>query len=215
MYIARYTRLMLATAVAWLMSASLAVFAAPEAKVASDDVALDVVAKVRSIVERAPTFQAMAARGKVVFVGIEGIREKSAEDRGLQENFNIFRTTHYRYVDNVTVYSLVDMRKNAIIESAEARNAPTALAAEEVEDIRKLVLANPEVRRAFGARLDRAKIEAMPIRSSDPKDVVSRHRVASVFFKVDNLYLTGFIVMVDLTDRAVRVVQSAPRKHEE
>jgi hypothetical protein len=182
------------------------------ARVVSDDVAPEVAGRVRALVERQDSFVAMARRGRVVFIGVELVRVKPAKVAATltAEPQVVFRATHYRYADNVTVYSTVDLGRNSVIGVVEAKNVPTPLSVEELAEARELALSNPEVKGALGDRAGKVKVEALGLRSRDLDDPIFGHRAMVLLFRDGNRYLANFEVVVDLTAKTVTATQSRP-----
>ena len=215
----RYIRLcllvlgaILPTVPALSAEASGAAPAAPKAAVVSGD---ELTGRVRALVERQPRFVEMAGRGRVVFVGVDVQRLKPAKESGpiaieavLKASAPvIYRAMHYRYADNVTVYSTVDLARNSVSDVLEARNVPTPLAAEELAEARALALSNPEVRKAIGDRAASMKAEALVLRARNPKDSIFGHRAVSVLLLDGHKYVANIRVAVDLTAKTVEVTR--------
>lgn len=172
---------------------------------ASDDVPLQIASRARAVAEAAPRLRSLLAGPRTVFVGVELVRRKGEEGRELSP---LYRVLHYRYSDDTTIASLIDIGRGRIIEESEARHAPVALAASELGEARSLALANPRVARALEPYRDRLLVEPLVVRTSDPADPWFGRRIVRLLFRVGRDYVSDPIVFVDLTRREV-VVQPA------
>jgi hypothetical protein len=109
------------------------------------------------------------------------------------------------------------------VESIAASDVP--FLPDEVEQALALAKADPNVRRAVGDSLDRYVIlesgnealvpfaaQALPLRSTDPRDVCSVNRCVDLIFRTENGYL-AFRAHVDLTRRTVEMHDSTGGQH--
>ncbi|MET1112606.1 MAG: hypothetical protein ABWX67_13875 [Allosphingosinicella sp.] len=188
---------------------SLIVTAAPVAGqipgTASDDVPLQIAARARSVAEASSRLRSMLAQPRTLFIGVELVRRKGDDNRELAP---LYRVLHYRYSDDTTIMSLVDVARGRVTEESEARHAPVALAAAELAEARTLALANPRVARALERYRERLLVEPLVVRTSDPSDPWFGRRVVRLLFRVGQDYVSDPVVFVDLTGREV-IVQPA------
>lgn len=169
---------------------------------ASDDVPPQIASRVRAVAEASPRLRSMLAEPRTVFIGVELVRRKGEEGRELAP---LYRVLHYRYSDDSTISSLVDVGRARVTEESEARHAPVALAASELDEARTLALANPRVARALDRFRERLLVEPLVVRTSDPADPWFGRRIVRLLFRVGRDYVSDPVVFVDLTRREVIV----------
>ena len=116
------------------------------------------------------------------------------------------RLFHYRYEDDTTILTLVDLARQSIVGLESIPHLPVPLAEEEFNAGRDLALAHAEVRRALGEHATTATPEALLLRAADEKDPIFGHRVLRFMFRLaDGSYLSKPIALVDLTNRTVTI----------
>jgi hypothetical protein len=183
--------------------------------VVSDDVSAADAARVRALAEGRSDFVAAQRAGRVVFVGVERLRLKDVSPETVEAQELIrYRSIHYRYADNTTVYSTVDLDAGRVLDTEEVVNARTALAAEEIARARELALSDPQVRRALGGRIGRVAVEALPIYAPARGDSLYGRRAVALLFKDGDYYVANLQVIVDLTGETVSVTRTAPADRE-
>lgn len=109
------------------------------------------------------------------------------------------------------------------VESIAASDVPVVQ--QEAEEALALAKADPNVRRAVGDTLDRYVIlesgsearvpfaaQALPLRSTDPRDICSVHRCVDLIFRTESGYLE-FRAHVDLTRRTVEIHTDTGGQH--
>jgi hypothetical protein len=121
--------------------------------------------------------------------------------------------------------ALIEPSQNRLltVESIAASDVP--FLPEEAEQALALVKADVNVRRAVGDSLDRYVIlesgnearvpfaaQALPLRSTDPRDICSINRCVDLIFRTEQGYLP-FRAHVDLTTRTVEIHSSAGGQH--
>ena len=186
---------------------------APErisAGIVSDDVAPAAAAAARRLAEDQAGLKAASMGGRVVFVGVELVREKLAGD----ETRVLYQTVHYSYPGNATIYTTVDLEAKAVRGVREAKNVPTPISEEEFAEARALALADPAIRELLGQKAERVAVEALGLYTTDPGDPVFGHRAMSLFFREGDTYLANVDVTVDLTSRKVTVTRNETRREE-
>jgi hypothetical protein len=120
---------------------------------------------------------------------------------------------------------LIELSQNRLltVESIAASDVP--FLPEEAEQALALVKADVNVRRAVGDSLDRYVIlesgnearvpfaaQALPLRSTDPRDICSINRCVDLIFRTEQGYLP-FRAHVDLTARTVEIHSSTGGQH--
>lgn len=110
--------------------------------------------------------------------------------------------THYRYGDDATIFTRVDLAENAVVEQTTELHYPTGLANDEI--VRAKTLATDDARLA--TMLDLQGIELMPrpiqFAAGHP---LHGHRVVSLTFRRGQETLTEPLVLVDLTTGEVKI----------
>ncbi|HEY6249971.1 MAG TPA: hypothetical protein VI685_08415 [Candidatus Angelobacter sp.] len=121
---------------------------------------------------------------------------------------------------NKAVHALMSLEQERILEVQEIEAVDVPLTREDADDALALAKANPDVRRAVGANLERFVIlepgsdqrapfaaEVLPVRSSDRSDPCSTDRCLDLVFRTETGYLP-FRASVDLTRHTVRLSSS-------
>ena len=121
--------------------------------------------------------------------------------------------------------ALIELSQNRLltVESIAASDVP--FLPDEAEQALALVKADVNVRRAVGDSLDRYVIlesgnearvpfaaQALPLRSTDPRDICSINRCVDLIFRTELGYLP-FRALVDLTARTVEMHSSTGGQH--
>ena len=121
--------------------------------------------------------------------------------------------------------ALIELSQNRLltVESIAASDVP--FLPDEAEQALALVKADVNVRRAVGDSLDRYVIlesgnearvpfaaQALPLRSTDPRDICSINRCVDLIFRTEQGYLP-FRAHVDLTARTVEIHSSTGGQH--
>lgn len=181
--------------------------APPSAASASDDVPAATAARARAVAEGSPRLRTLIAEPRTVFIGVDLIRRKG--DRG-GDLAPYYRVQHYRYADDATITSLVDLESGRVAEQVEARHAPVRLSDGELAEARTLALADRRVAGAIGRYTEQLAVEPLLVRTSDPNDPWFARRVVRLLFRVGTNYLSEPVVYVDLTGREV-IIHEAHR----
>lgn len=205
-------RYFLSSCVALLLSPALLstpAFAQPTAnRVVSDDVTKPVLERLLRIVGAQPQIRAVEGK-RVVFVGAEALHDKDASITGRL----FYRTIHYRYADDVTVFTTVDLERGVIVNTREAKHVPTPITAGELAEATRIALADGQVRQALGSNLEGAQTEALGLYSEDRNDSIYGHRALNLVFHHGDLYVANIEVVVDLTAGRVTVTRRGNENH--
>lgn len=121
---------------------------------------------------------------------------------------------------NKAVHALTSVEQQRVLEVQEIAAVDVPLTREDADDALALAKADPQVRRAVGANLDKFVIlepgsdqrvpfgaGVLPLRSSDRSDPCSTDRCLDIVFRTENGYLP-FRASVDLTKRTVQLSRS-------
>jgi hypothetical protein len=156
-------------------------------------------------------------------------------DKAEAEAFLAGRSTTLppRRVTMVLINPQTQQAARALVEPAQGRiiNVESIAASEvpflreEAEEALALAKADPNVRRAVGDTLDRYAIvesgsearvpfaaQALPLRSTDPRDVCSINRCVDLIFRTENGYLE-FRAHIDLTRRTAEIHTDTGGQH--
>jgi hypothetical protein len=168
---------------------------------ASEDVPPAIAARARSVAESSERMRSLLAEPRTVFIGVDLIRRKGERGRDLAP---YYRVQHYRYADDTTITSLVELESGRVAEQVEAQHAPVRLSEGEFAEARELALADRRVGGAI-SRVRDLVIEPLVVRTSDPNDPWYGRRVVRLLFRAGADYLSSPIVYVDLSRREVIV----------
>ncbi len=205
-------RLLNVIALALTIGAAAAIFsstsvqASSDNQVVSDDVPKPLLERLLRIVGGQPQLRSLDG-ARVVFVGAEAIREKDEAAGPTGRQPTLYRTMHYRYADDVTVFTTVDLGRNVVVATREAKHVPTPITAEELADATRLALADGAVREALGDKAGATQTEALGLYTDSRKDPLYGHRALNLFFHRGDLYVANLDVIVDLTARRVTVTR--------
>jgi hypothetical protein len=121
--------------------------------------------------------------------------------------------------------ALVEPSQNRVLAVESIAAADVPFLRDDADQALALAKADPNVRRAVGDTLDRYEIldsgsdaripyaaQALPLRSTDPRDVCSVNRCLDLIFRTENGYLP-LRAHVDLTRRTVEIHGGAGGQH--
>lgn len=121
--------------------------------------------------------------------------------------------------------ALIEPSQNRVLAVQSIAASDVPFLRDDADQALALAKADPNVRRAVGDSLDRFEIlesgseapvpfgvQALPLRSTDPRDVCSADRCVDLIFRTENGYLP-FRAHVDLTRRSVEIHGSAGGQH--
>ncbi len=118
--------------------------------------------------------------------------------------------TQYRYADDTTVYSVVDLASGKAVEVKTAQHMRTPLSDGEFRAAQALARDKVEEVRALYERFG-DRVEVYPQFSQYAPDGDPRvHRVVHILYRIDKRDLSAPRPVVDLTTREVRVPTPAP-----
>lgn len=188
-----------------------AAHAQPAPQTASDDVPAEIAARVRSLAERSESVNKLMQAPRSLFVDVDLVRRKPVDGR---EPPPLYRVRHYRYADDVTLTSLVDLASGRVVQQEEAAHVPVPLTDGELAEARRLVLADEALAPQLRPHARELVMEPLMVRTSDPKDPWFGQRVVRLLFRVArNNYLREPVVYVNLTRRAVIVERPHGASH--
>jgi hypothetical protein len=121
--------------------------------------------------------------------------------------------------------ALIDPSQNRVLAVESIAAADIPFVRDDADQALALAKADPNVRRAVGDTLDRYEllesgsdaripyaVQALPLRSTDPRDVCSVDRCIDLIFRTENGYLP-LRAHVDLTRRTVEIHGGAGGQH--
>ena len=121
--------------------------------------------------------------------------------------------------------ALIELSQNRLLTVGSIAASDVPFLPDEAEQALALVKADVNVRRAVGDSLDRYVIlesgnearvpfaaQALPLRSTDPRDICSINRCVDLIFRTEQGYLP-FRAHVDLTARTVEIHSSTGGQH--
>ena len=169
--------------------------------VASDDVTVLVAEKARLLAENQSLLATTLQNDRVVYVGTDKIRLKTLD--GMDDSIQTYQVIHYRYNDDTTINSLVNLDEGLVVEQKEIPNFPAPLAQSELDLARDLALEDKRIRSALGKDIDHVKVEALVIRAASEQDPWFGRRVVQLLFRIGRDYRHNPRVVVDLTNNIV------------
>lgn len=182
----------------------------PIASSASEDVPDAVANRVRTIAERSERLRTFLAEPRSVFIGVDLVRTKGDGDR---EPPPLYRTRHYRYSDDMTVTSLIDLSAGRVVEQVEAAHVPVPLTPGELAEARTLAFSDARIAPGFREYGERLVVEPLMVRTGDPEDPWFGQRVVRLLFRVGRDYLSEPVVYVNLSKRTVIVEEAHHANH--
>ncbi|HVF58296.1 MAG TPA: hypothetical protein VNJ70_00550 [Thermoanaerobaculia bacterium] len=111
----------------------------------------------------------------------------------------------YRPDRDVGVRALVHLQEAAVVAVAPVSGTQVPLTQEDYQLAHELALGSPEVQSRLGPGLREAVIEVLRELPNDAEDPCFRHRCVFLLFRLPEGYAVVPRVVVDLTERAVRV----------
>ncbi len=175
-----------------------------EEHVASDDVPDAVAQEARRFAETQVSLQDTLKQSRIVYIGIERIREKTK--KGEDDPREIYRVIHYRYDDDTALHSVLTLKDAVLLDYQEFPHLSTPLAKEELDAARTLALNDDDVRAKLGKYYaDLVTVEALVIRTASEADPWFGRRIVQLLFRVDRDYLRSPRVIVDLTKSVVLI----------
>jgi hypothetical protein len=144
-------------------------------------------------------------RGKTVFIKVDLLPDSRAGTGRRQVT-----VTHYRYEDDMTFYTHVDLKTTLVFGLDAREHVPTGLAEQEKARAVELARADRRLYPLFAEHGDRLRVELRPTRPLSERDPTYGHRLVLLAFVVDDRYLPGPTVVVDLTTEQVHVEKTAP-----
>lgn len=185
--------------------------AQPAPQTASEDVPADLAARARSAAERSAPVNKLMQAPRSLFIDVELVRRKPVDGR---EPPPLYRVRHYRYTDDVTITSLVDLATDRVVQQEEAAHVPVPLTGGELDEARRLVLADAAVSPQLRPHLTELVMEPLMVRTTDPRDPWFGQRVVRLLFRVArNNYLREPVVFVNLSRRTVIVERPHGASH--
>jgi hypothetical protein len=144
--------------------------------------------------------------GRVYFVEAGLFREKAADDQPPTDS--LARVSHYRYEDDAAILSYVNLTRQETTDVQAVEHLPIALSGDEFAIARDMALADPAVRRALGAEVDRVVVEPLLLRAASEDDPIFGQRVVRLLFRLGKDYRSEPNVTVNLTEERV-IIENA------
>jgi hypothetical protein len=137
---------------------------------------------------------------RTCFIKIDLLPDSQAETQQRQVMVH-----HYRYRDDVTILTMVDLNRAEVLSVENKAHYPTALCQEELARAERLTRADARVKSILDARSTPVFFEGRPQQITDQADPRFDHRLVLWSLRSDGGYLTGPRVLVDLTTETVIV----------
>jgi hypothetical protein len=113
--------------------------------------------------------------------------------------------TTYRYLDDTTIYSTVDLATGRTVEVSTAQHMPTPLSDGEFEAAKALARERSDEVKALYEKFGKRIEVYAQFSQYTPKDEERVHRVVLILYRVDKRDLSAPRPMVDLTTRQVSI----------
>jgi hypothetical protein len=158
----------------------------------------DEIGLARDLAERDLPSTTLSSGPKIVFIKIDLLPDSQAES-----GQRLVMVHHYRYWNDQTIFTMVDLRSQEVLKQEFVAHFPSALAAEEVQRALQLAHADERLRHFF--ELIPTEFDARPIQFAAAQENFFGHRVVHVLMRQDGNYLANPRVLVDLTTETVHV----------
>lgn len=137
---------------------------------------------------------------RIVFVKIDLLPDSQAVTSQRQVMVH-----HYRYRDDATVLTAVDLNRLEVLGTETILHFPTALAASEVARAERLARADERLRPIFEMPGRTLHVEGRPIQFASPQEALFGRRVVHLLLRDGNDYLNGPRILVDLSMETVHI----------
>jgi len=152
----------------------------------------------RALAEREWASDSPPSSHKTVFIKVDLLPDSQAET-----SQRLVMVHHYRYQDDQTIFTMIDLRTHEILKREIAIHYPTALAPSEVDQAIQLASADGRLKPLLD--LVQTHFDARPIQYANPHDPLFGHRVVHLLMRQNGDYLMYPRVLVDLTNDSVHL----------
>jgi hypothetical protein len=135
---------------------------------------------------------------RVVFTKIDLLPDSRAGT-----NMRQVMVQHYRYRNDETILTTVDLNRLAVLDVETVPHLPTALAKEELDRAERLARQDVRLRTAFNKPGRTLVVEGRPIQAINAQEPLFGHRVVHLLLRHGADYLSTPRVLVDLTTETV------------
>ena len=176
-----------------------------------------------------PRARASLGPGEVKTVAVDAASDKSEAAAYLEGRRDALPARHatvllWNRATDKAIRALVSTTDPRVLGIESLRMADVPLIPEELDEALALVKASPQAQKSVGPSLDRFIlvqsgdeypkvdiVQALPVRSSDPKDPCAAHRCLQFLFRSQQGYLP-LRAQVDLSKHAVSVIRGRPHE---
>lgn len=109
---------------------------------------------------------------------------------------------HYRYREDETILTIVDLNRHEVIRRERAYHFPTALNSAEICRAKELVQSDGQLQSLISSRSLQVDCRPTQVRTDDPR---FGHRLVMVMLREDGDYLESPLVLVDLHTENVQI----------
>jgi hypothetical protein len=113
--------------------------------------------------------------------------------------------THYRYHDDQTILTMVDLNRHSVVKVEKFAHFPTALASAEINKALDLARHDERLRPLLETSQPRIEVQAMPVQMTQPTDALFGHRLVQLQLSKGDRYLRTPRVLVDLSADVVHL----------
>ena len=110
---------------------------------------------------------------------------------------------HYRYRNDETILTTVDLNRLEVLQVEAIAHFPTAFAREELDRAERMARGDLRLQTVFNKPGRTLVVEGRPIQASNVREPLFGHRVVHLLLRHGNDYLDSPRVLVDLTTEAV------------
>ncbi len=158
----------------------------------------DEIGLARDLAERDLLDISLPSGPKTVFIKVDLLPDSQADSTQ-----RLVMVHHYRYWNDQTIFTMVDLRAQEVLKQEVVAHYPSALAPEEVQRALRLAHADDRLRHFF--EVIPTEFDVRPIQFAAVHENFFGHRVVHVLMRQEGNYLVNPRVLVDLTTEIVHV----------
>ncbi len=143
---------------------------------------------------------------KTLFIKVDLLPDTQAES-----NQRLVMVHHYRYPNDQTVLTMIDLHARQVLKREILEHFPTALAPVEIEQAARLARADARLKPLL--ELMPTHFDFRPIEYAVPGEPLFGHRVVHVLMRQDAGYVVSPQVFVDLTTQVVHLETNTQQRN--
>jgi hypothetical protein len=160
------------------------------------------IGQARRLAERHLAIDAspLSPREQVFFIKVELLPDSQAET-----SQRLVMVTHYRYRDDETVHSMIDLGQHQVLKVETHQHFPTGLAAEESQRAEELARRDERLQPLLETATPAIRLLPRPLQFSQPDEAFFGHRMVQLLLLQGDVYLPSPHVLVDLTTETIHL----------